>query len=151
MSIGPTAPGGPAGQRSAVDQYVQDPQLAGRVGDDAVDLLAGGDVQGHGDYAPAGDIFDLFSAFFQFGRGPGCYHHVHTLPGQFQRDRLADAAAATAYERVLVLQSEVHRAVSSVAVECRLKMGLNAGRILHNGSSGGNFAARRIKTGEFKI
>ena len=56
-----------------------------------------------------------------------------------QRNGLADATAAAAHKRMLVLQSEVHDAVSSLAVECRVMLGLNTGRILHNLRRGGNF------------
>ena len=82
------------GRGAAVDQDVQAAELFGRLMRHAIHLLAAGHVGHHRNDALAGFGCQFLGCRRQF-RVAACHdRHVHALAGQFQRNRLANAAAA---------------------------------------------------------
>jgi hypothetical protein len=62
--------------------------------DHLIDLTAIADIARQPDHLPAGFPGDFSGRLLQSFRVPRCDHQIHTLPGERERNRFADAATA---------------------------------------------------------
>ena len=110
----------PAGRRgraswpgAAVDEDLQPPKLAGGVAHGSFDAVAVRHVAGDGQHAPSGRRRDLSRRSREFILGARADSDIDTLAREFERDRLADSAAATDHQAAFPCQSQIHRSILS--------------------------------------